>query len=213
MEPVEAFEALLAPEERALLATFTTPASIQAFLDSIPYGTEPIYRCPLRVLRERKGHCFDGALFAAAMLRRLGWPPLILDMLPNERDDDHMLAVYKLDGHWGALAKSNFAGLRFREPVYRSLRELLMSYFDVFFNVDGEKTLRGYTTPLNLAAFDGRRWMSSDEPLEDIAQRLDDVRRYSVVTPRMVERLTPVDLRSYRAGMLGADPAGLYKPH
>lgn len=212
MQAIETFDALLTAEERGLLATLTTPARIQAFLDSIPYSTEPVYRCPLRVLRERKGHCFDGALFAAAMLRRLGHPPLVLDMLPNERDDDHMLAVYRVDGHWGAVAKSNFAGLRYREPVYRSLRELVMSYFEAFFNIEGEKTLRGYTLPLNLEAFDGENWMASDAPLEAIALRLDRVRRVSLLTPRMVANLAPVDARSYQAGMLGADPAGLFKP-
>lgn len=212
MRAIETFEALLAPEERDLLATWTTPPRIQAFLDAIPYSTEPVYRCPLRVLRERKGHCFDGALFAAAMLRRLGYRPLILDMLPNERDDDHMLALFQIDGHWGAVAKSNFAGLRYREPVYRSLRELVMSYFESFFNVAGEKTLRGYTVPLNLAAFDARNWMVSDEPLEAIAARLDGMRRLPLLTPAMAANLAPVDPRSYQAGMLGADPAGLFKP-
>ncbi|HOG47424.1 MAG TPA: hypothetical protein PLJ35_08980 [Anaerolineae bacterium] len=207
----QGFEALLNREERALLATFTTPAGIQAFLDGIAYSTEPIYRCPLRVLRERTGHCFDGALFAAAMLRRLGQRPLIVDMLPNERDDDHVLAVYRVDGYWGAVAKSNFAGLRYREPVYRSLRELIMSYFEVYFNVNGEKTLRGYTTPLDLSAFDARDWLASDEPLEAIADRLGEIRHFSLLTPAMVARLAPVDVRSYQAGLQGSNPAGLFK--
>ena len=212
MQALETFDAQLTPDEKAFLATLTSPARIQAFLDAIPYSTEPVYRCPLRVLRERKGHCFDGALFAAAMLRRLGHPPLIVDMLPNERDDDHLLAVYRLEGHWGAVAKSNFTGLRYREPVYRSLRELVMSYFEAFFNTEAEKTLRAYTVPLNLEAFDQHNWMSSDEPLEAIASRLDRVRRVPVITPRMAAGLSPVDARSYQAGLLGADPAGLFRP-
>jgi len=212
VQAVESFDAELAPEEKSFVATLATPARIQAFLDAIPYSTEPVYRSPLRVLRERKGHCFDGALFAAAMLRRLGYPPLIVDMVPNERDDDHLLAVYRVGGYWGAVAKSNFTGLRYREPVYRSLRELVMSYFEAFFNVEGEKTLRAYTVPLNLAAFDARHWMASDEPLEAIASRLDRLRRLPVVTPEMAARLAPVDPRSYQAGLLGADPAGLFKP-
>ena len=124
------FDQGLTGSERELIATLATPAKIQAFLDELPYSTEHIYRCPLRVLRERIAHCFDGALFAAATLRRLGYPPLIMDMLPNDQDDDHMLAIYNRRRHWGAIAKSNFAGLRFREPVYRTLRELMMSYFE-----------------------------------------------------------------------------------
>jgi hypothetical protein len=194
-----------------LPAGLDSPAAIQAFLDGIPYSADPFYRCPARVLRDRKAHCFDGALFAAAALRPLGFPPIIVDLLP-ERDDDHILAIYKIEGFWGAIAKSNFAGLRFREPVYANLRELVMSYFEVFYNVDREKTLRGYTVPLNLKPFDRRRWMTCDEPLEAIAARLDEIRKVSVLTPAMVARLSPMDSRSYEAGMLGSLPEGLYKP-
>ncbi len=205
------FEKALSPSERKIIEGLTTPGAIQAFLDDIAYSDEPIYRCPLRVLRERKGHCFDGALFAAAMLRRLGHPPLILDMLPNERDDDHLLALFKRNGRWGAVAKSNFAGLRYREPVYRTLRELIMSFFEQYFNVAREKTLRGYTVPLNLKAFDQRDWMTSDEPLDAIAQRLDEIRRVTLLTGEMIDDLLPVDERSCQAGLLGANEAGLYK--
>src|SRR5262245_48229757 len=127
---LDAFHAALTPTELSQIRRLTTPAKIQAFLDDIPYSTEDRYRCPLTVLRERCGHCFDGALFAAAMLRRLGHKPRILDMLPNRRDDDHILALFQRDGYWGALAKSNFAGLRYREPIYRTLRELVLSYFE-----------------------------------------------------------------------------------
>jgi len=208
---VDELEARLTAEERTLLDGLNSPARIQAFLDSIAYSTEPIYRCPLRVLRERVAHCFDGALFAAAALRRIGHPPLIVEMLPNERDDDHLLAVYKKDGHWGAVAKSNFVGLRYREPVYRSLRELIMSYFEVFFNAVGEKTLRGYTLPLNLAAFDRLHWTVADEAAEQIAARLDRVRRVAVLTPAMIEGLSLADARSLKAGLLGAVEAGLFR--
>ncbi len=211
MSAVEAFEKALSPSERKIIEGLNTPGAIQAFLDGIAYSDEPIYRCPLRVLRERKGHCFDGALFAAAMLRRLGHPPLILDMIPNERDDDHLLALFKRNGRWGAVAKSNFAGLRYREPVYRTLRELIMSFFEQYFNVAREKTLRGYTVPLNLKAFDKRNWMTSDEPLDAIAQRLDEIRRVTLLTDEMIEALLPVDERSCQAGLLGANEAGLYK--
>ena len=212
MKSVAAFEKSLTNQERKTISALTTPAKIQAFLDDIPYSGEEIYRCPLTVLRDGKGHCFDGALFGAAMLRRLGHPPLILDMLPNARDDDHLLALYKRDGHWGAVAKSNFSGLRFREPIYRTLRELVLSYFEQYFNAAGEKTLRSYTVPLNLKAFDKLDWMTSDGNLEAIALRLDEIRKVPVLTRRMVAHLSPVDRRSYRAGMLDVNQAGLYKP-
>ena len=193
----------------ALPPGLDTPARIQAFLDEVPYSADRFYRCPRRVLADRRAHCFDGAVFAAAALSRLGFPPRILDMLP-ENDDDHVLALFRVDGRWGAVAKSNFSGLRFREPVYRGLRELVMSYFELFYNVLREKTLRGYTVPLRLDAFAG--WETHDEAMDAIADRLDRLRRIPLLTPAMVARLSPVDPRSYEAGLLGVLPEGLYKP-
>jgi hypothetical protein len=212
MSAAEAFERMLTGAEREILSGLRNPAMIQAFLDGIAYSTDDFYRCPLRVLRERVAHCFDGAIFAAAALRRIGYPPLILDMLPNGRDDEHLLALFKADGCWGAVAKSNFVGLRFREPVYRSLRELAMSYFEQYYNLEREKTLRGYTGPLNLRGFDRLPWMSQDEPLERIAKRTEEIRRVDLLSPAMGERLSPVDERSFQAGLSGADPKGLFKP-
>ncbi len=188
-----------------------SPSAVQTYLDSIAYSADPIYRCPRRVIEDGKAHCFDGALFAAAALRRVGHPPLILEMLPEPgRDDSHLLALFKEDGRWGAVAKSNFVGLRFREPIHRTLRELVASYFEVFFNDAREKTLRGYTRALDLAPFDRLDWETSDEPMEAIADRLDEIARFVLLTPMQVARLSPLDERSYEAGMLGLDRAGLY---
>src|SRR4030067_498660 len=177
--------------ECEFLETLTTPVKIQDFLDGLPYSTEYVYRCPLRVLWDRVAHCFDGALFAAAALRRLDYPPLILEMVPNDRDDDHLLALYKDDGYWGAVAKSNFAGLRFREPIYRTLRELVLSYFEQYYNVEGEKTLRAYTLPVDLQRFDRLQWMVSDEHLEYIVTRIDGTRRFPLITAQMSAGLSP----------------------
>lgn len=212
MSAAEAFERMLTDAERENLKGMKSPAMIQAFLDEIAYSTDDFYRCPLRVLRERVAHCFDGAIFAAAALRRIGYPPLILDMLSNGRDDEHLLALFKVDGCWGAVAKSNFVGLRFREPVYRSLRELAMSYFEQYYNLEREKTLRGYTGPLSLRSFDRLSWMTQDEPLERIAKRTEEIRRVDLLPTAMAEQLSPVDERSFRAGLIGADPEGLFKP-
>ena len=212
MSVLNEFEKLLSRPEKKVLQKLTAPAQIQNFLDSIPYSTESIYRCPLRVLREQVAHCFDGALFAAAALRRLGHAPLILDLIPSQRDDDHVLALFKIERHWGAIAKSNFSGLRFREPLFRSLRELALSYFEQYYNTAREKTLRGYSPPLNLKTFDRLGWMYQDQSLELIAAKLDTLKRFPLLTRKMISGLQPVDLRSHRAGLLGADERGLFKP-
>jgi hypothetical protein len=206
------FDQALSESERRIWTQLTTPMGIQAFLDKLPYSVETGYRCPLRVLREHVAHCFDGALFGAAALRRLGNPPLILNMISNDEDDDHLLALYKRDGYWGAIAKSNFAGLRFREPVYRTLRELVMSYFEQFYNVERKKTLRSYSVPLNLKAFDKFSWMTSDPPIEKIGKRLDKIRKVRLLSRGMIASLSLVDGRSYRAGLVGTNRAGLYQP-
>lgn len=205
-------EERLTSDELALWAGLTTPRKIQDFLDCITYEPEYFNRSPLRVLRERQGHCLDGALFGAAALRRLGYPPLVVDLLPEPlTDDDHVLAIFQRDGHYGAVAKSNFVGLRFREPVYRTLRELVMSYFEDFFNSLGKKTLRGYSIPLNLTSCDALNWELDDAGVDAIEERIKRLRSYPLLSPQMVRDLSPVDARQLEAGMLGANREGLYK--
>lgn len=206
------FEAALNKKEKNTIAKLTSPYKIQSYLNDIQYSSDKTYRCPLKVFQDGKGHCFDGALFAAAMLRKLGYPPLILDMIPNERDDDHILALFKEDNHWGAIAKSNFAGLRFREPIYRNLRELVLSYFEQYYNIEREKTLRGYTIPLNLKSFDRLNWITDSKTMYLIADRLDKLKRFDLLTPAMIKNLSLVDERLYKAGLHGANEMGLFKP-
>ncbi len=211
--PLEIFDDHLNQTERDLLDTLKTPAQIQAYLDGIPYSAENTNRCPLNVIRDRLAHCLDGALFAAAALRRIGYPPLILDMLPEPgMDDDHVLAIFKQEGRYGAAAKSNFVGLRFREAVYTSPRELVLSYFADFFNVDAHKTLRAYSRIINLSAYDRSGWMWQDSGADLIERRLLALKRIPIITPSMAARLSPVDPLSYKAGMLVANPDGLYQP-
>jgi len=197
--------------EMAVLSTLKSPIRIQEFLDTLPYSAESRYRSPRSVLRDRKAHCYDGAVFAAMALRRLGYPPLIVDM-DAVRDDDHVIALFKRNGRFGAIAKSNFAGLRYREPVYASLRELVMSYFESFYNVAYEKTLRQYTRPLSLSTFDMLGWNISDSALDVIGDALSNIRVYRILTPAMARSLSPVDKRTYDAGLIGANKNGLYKP-
>jgi hypothetical protein len=210
--PLDSFNDALTRAELRLISGLRTSAKIQEFLDSIEYSEEVRYRCPLNVVRDRKAHCFDGAIFGAGMLQRIGYPPLVVDLVPNENDDDHVLAIYKVRGHWGAVAKSNFSGLRYREPVYRTLHELVFSYFEDFFNSAGEKTLRAYTRPLDLRVFEKLDWMVHDQALDSIGEKLDGIRKYKALTGSMIRNLSYADERSVKAGLLGARKDGLFKP-
>jgi hypothetical protein len=194
-----------AAETRTLKA-LKTPEKIQHFLDhDIAYNKEPdgdTVRSPRRVLRDRVAHCFEGALFAAAALRVQGFPPLLLD-LEAVRDVDHVLAVFKQHGHWGAIAKSNYSGLRFREPVYRSLRELVMSYFEHYFNHSREKTLRNYSRPVNLSRFDRIGWMTAEEDLWAINDHLANLPHVPLLRNGPYRRFARVDARLFAAGLAG----------
>jgi len=207
------FDSLLSSEQLAILSSLTTPFKIQAFLDTVPYSPEEKDRCPLEVMQDRLAHCLDGGLFAAMALLRIGYPPLIIDLIPEPgMDDDHILAIFKQKGCYGAIAKSNFTGLRYREPVYRSLRELAMSYFEQFFNVNSVLTLRSYTVPLNLASFNRMNWMSDGAAIHSIVEKLDKMRQFRVVSTEASAELNLVDPLLYQAGLMVANPAGLYKP-
>jgi len=170
----------------------------------MPYHLAGTAWAPRRVLRERTAHCLEGAVFAAAALRALGFPPLLLD-LEAVQDTDHVVAVFRVRGHWGAIAKSNFSGLRYREPVHRSLRELVMSYFEGYINLRGDRTLRAYSRPVDLARFDHRHpgWMVAEEDLWWIPEHLVEIRHLPLLTPAMIRGLARVDRRSLAAGLVG----------
>ena len=190
-------------DERRLLTTLKTPALIQRWLDEeVRYDGGVHCLSPRRLMRERKGHCMEGALFAAAALRFHGQPPLLTD-LGAVRDDDHVLALYRHGRYWGAIAKSNYASLRFREPVYRSLRELVMSYFEHYHNLEGEKTLRRYSSPMNLKRFDALHWMTSEEEVWEIPSAMGSLRFFSILPPGMARRLNLVDDRLRKAEKVG----------
>jgi hypothetical protein len=191
------------PREAAFLRGLTPPWRIQRYLDGIDYDLAgAACRSPRRVLRERSAQCMDGALFAAAALRLQGHPPLILDLEAVE-DVDHVLAVFRARGGWGAIARSNYSGLRYREPVFRSVRDLVLSYFESYFNLRREKTLRRYSRPVSLRRFDRRGWMTAEEDLWYIAEHLLDVRHYRLLTPAGERALATVDRRMFEAGLVG----------
>lgn len=200
-------------EELAVFSKFKKPADIQKFINSIPYDPDIPCRSPRYVIKERKAHCFEGALFAAAALRMIGYKPLIVDLRAIWEDDDHVIAVFKQNGHWGSIAKSNYSVLRYREPVYKSIRELAMSSFDFYFTPEGIKTMREYSRPLNLTQFDRQNWMTTEKELGFIAEKLDDIKHHKILTPAMIRNLNPADPLLIKAGLLGSDPNGLYKKH
>jgi hypothetical protein len=162
-------------------------------------------------MKKRSAHCFEGALFAAAALQFIGNKPLIVDMLAIN-DDDHVIAVFKEDGHWGAVAKSNFTSLRFREPVYRSLRELVMSYYDFFFNIYGVKSLRSYSLPFDLTMYEPLNWATTDEDLEYIGDKIESLHHFPIVTKKMIKKLSKASDTMMKAGMLGSKPEGFFQP-
>ena len=191
--------------EVSVLRRLNTPERIQRFIDDLDYNKEengPTCRSPRRVLRDRLAQCLEGALFGAAALRVQGWEPLLLD-LEAVRDDDHVLAIFQMRGYWGAVAKSNYSGLRYREPVYRTLRELALSYFNVYFNLRRERTLRRYSVPVNLKRFDRQSWMTTDQPVWFIVYHLFEIKHYPLITQAMAKRLHRIDDRLFQAECMG----------
>ena len=187
-----------------------SPARIQDFLTRIPYDDAPGTISPRCVTSERKANCFEGALFAAAALRRLGHRPLIVDLYAVN-DDDHVVAVFRRKGAWGAVAKSNTTTLRYREPIYRTLRELVLSYFEGYFNVHGVKTLRSYSRPLDLRRFDRRQWMTTSEDLGYIGDHLNTMPHVPIVPAGLARTFRLADRDQVRAGFLGSVRSGLYR--
>jgi hypothetical protein len=192
----------LSPAELRTLRALKTPVRIQKFIDAIEYQYADTAGSPRRVLRERKGHCMEGAMLAAAALRVNGYQPLLLD-LEAVHDDDHVLALYREHGLWGAVAKSNFAGLRFRSPVYRTLRELALSYVEHYYNLRGERTLRAYSVPVNLAPLDAKHWMTAEEDVWCVVDKLIAAKHYPLYPDKVARSLPRLDRRSFEAGMHG----------
>jgi hypothetical protein len=192
----------LSPKDARTLRALNTPAKIQRFLDALTYQYADTAWSPQRALSERKGHCLEGALLAATALRLNGHPPLVMD-LEAVRDDDHVIALYRERGLWGGIAKSNFAGLRFRAPIYRTLRELALSYFEHYYNLRGERTLRSYSGPVNLARLDSQNWMTSDEDVWCVPELLIAARHYPLFPDKVARSLPRLDRRSFEAGLHG----------
>jgi len=206
MNEIAEFESRLPPSLRTVFRRLKNPPAIQEYLDSIPYKAEELDRSPLRVMSDGQAHCLDGGIFAALALWNLGYPPLVLDLVPDPgTDDDHVLALFQVDGLWGAIAKSNYANLRFREPVYRSLRELAMTYFEHYYNLERRKTLRGYTRPFHLERIKDSSWMWDEQALKKVSRRFYSLKSIPLISPESAAHLSLADERSYKAGTFGTD--------
>jgi hypothetical protein len=178
-------------KERDLFKTLSTPAKVQDFLNTIPMNHESngvdTVKAPVRVLRERSAHCIEAALLGAYILSLHGYAPLVLHLETTGGDFDHVIAPFQHKGLWGALSKTNHAVLRYRDPVYKSIRELVMSYFHEYTTDDGKKTLRRYSDPLDLREF-GEDWMLEEEDLWGIDEELGAIAHYSIVPKRLILR-------------------------
>ena len=195
----------LTRREAGFLSRLSPPWRIQKFLDGLDYDVAgAACRSPRRVLRERVVQCMDGALFAAAALRLQGHRPLLLD-LEAVFDDDHVLALFRQNGCWGSIARSNYSGLRFREAIHPTIRTLVLSYFESYFNLRRQKTLRRYSRPVNLSRFDRLDWMTTEEDLWEIPEYLADIPHRRLLSLTIERRLAPVDRRMFEAGLVGRE--------
>lgn len=192
--------------ELRVLRRLSSPAKIQDFLNAMPANLEPggdTCLSPRRVLAENRAHCIEGAMLAAAALRLQGQRPLLLDLTASAADADHVVALFKRHGHWGAISKTNHAVLRYREPVYRTVRELAMSYFHEYFvQSSGRKTLRSFSVPVDLSRFDRRGWMTAEEDVWYVPLHLCDVPHMPILTRPQLASLRRADPIEVRAGEL-----------
>src|SRR3989338_2389228 len=189
-------------KEIILLQKLNTPAKVQNFLNKIPFNFEERgerLKSPILTLKTRRAHCFEGALLGAYILSLCGFPPLVLHLKTTKEDYDHVLAPFKINGLWGALSKTNHTVLRYRDAIYKNIRELVLSYFHEYFLNDGEKTLRQYSRPLNLNTL-GKNWIVQKGDLWYIDKKLDEIKHYNILPKMRIKKLRKADKIEIRAG-------------
>lgn len=197
-------------QELRVLRRLATPEKIQTYLETIRYNNErsgATCRSPLHVLRRGEAHCIEGALFAAACMRLAGKKPLIVDFEANG-DFDHVVCVFKRKGLWGAISKSNFHSLGYRDPIFKSLRELALSYFPSYHNYRGQKSLRRVSVPVSVTQFDSIHWMTSDDDLWDIGNYLFTVKHEELLPKSMTQRDLRVVPRAAQYADTAKPPSG-----
>lgn len=184
-------------DEQNVLRSLSTPPKIQDFVNTLRFrivGGNDTCSSPRVVMREREAQCIEGAMFAAAALRFHGFKPLIVDLVATNDDADHVIAVFQIDGCWGAISKTNHGVLRYREPVYGSIRELIMSYFhEYFLQSNRKKTLRSFSRPINLSRFDRYDWETSEEPIWFIPEYLLSIPHTPILNRAQITRLRTAD--------------------
>ncbi len=193
----------LAPEELRILRRLKTARHVQDYLDTLTQNYEPdgdTCLSPRRVMREGRAHCMEGAMLAALAFRLQGQKPLILDLESVSYDFDHVVALFQQHGRWGAVSKTNHAVLRYREPVYRTIRELVLSYFHEYFDPKGFKTLRRYSLPVDLSRFDKQGWVTHEEDVWFVPEYLVDVKHISLLTRSQIATLRRADPIEIKAG-------------
>ena len=177
---------LLTPPERRLFSKLSTPSKIQDYLDTLPINFEPegeTYMSPRRLIKAKTAHCFEGALLAAAALAYHGQKPLLMDLRTIAPYEDHVITLFRSGGCWGAISKTNHAILRYRDPVYRSPRELAMSYFHEYVETDGTKSLREYSAPVDLSRYSPEKWVTVGDDLHWLVDALD-ASHHSPIAPQ-----------------------------
>ncbi len=206
MNALAQFESHLPPAARRSIDKLKTPFDVQQFLESMTYKGEVRDRSPLNVILDKQCHCLDGGFLGALLLWKLGFKPLVIDIRPDPGvDDDHVLALYQYDGHWGAVAKSNYIFLGFREAVHKNLRELVMTYFAHYANIHAIVSLRGYTRPFDISKFPLTDWTVNEENANKIYKKFYTYRPIPVITKKMANRLNPLTERQYAAETLFTD--------
>jgi hypothetical protein len=197
--------------ELAVLRKLRHPAAIQSFIDSFAYNTDKITRSPRGVIGTGRAHCFDGAMFAAAAIEYHGGKPWLIDLRANDEDDDHILAIFSRNGLYGSIGQSNYTGGRYRDPVFRTIRELVMSYFCVYFNLAGRKTLREFSGIFDLRKVRDIDWRFTTADLSMLGDRIDSIRHYRCIPSKSERELAIADSRTFKAETLFLDKKGAFK--
>lgn len=174
------------------LSDLKNPSQIQDYLNTLPYNPSDEVSSVKVSMERGTAHCLEGALIGAAALAAHGGRPLLLDLRTKKYDDDHVVALYKKDGYWGAVSKTSHPVLRFRDPVYKTVRELAMSYFHEYFLDSGEKTMLSYSKPFSLSRY-GKKWLESKDDLYIIGADLDDAKHFPVATKKLMQNLRKAD--------------------